>query len=152
MNAPFRPFAIAALALALAASALAAPKGGVGQPPPRIVGAEYYEDLEDGKRYNVLADVSRKPDRVIAKSGRIKAEGRRSDRIGPGGGPRKGKSWFFRQKRFVDAVRADLDDDGVAMLKVQARNEAGVARKLCTLRLERDDAFGDFAGGDCKKI
>jgi hypothetical protein len=136
--------------ISAASTAASESRAGAGQ-APRIVGAEYYEDLEDGKRYNVLADVSRKPEDVTAKLGALSAKGRLSRHIGPGGGPRKGKSWFFRQKRFVKSMRADLAADGVATLKIRARNGAGVARKLCTLRLEPDDTFGDFAGGECKR-
>ncbi len=139
---------LAILVVPGAASAFTA----VAEQPPRIVGAQYYEDLEDGKRYNVLADVSRKPADVSAKLGALRARGRLSRSIGPGGGPRKGKSWFFRRKSFVAAMRADLAADGVATLKVRAQNGAGVVRKLCTLRLEPDEVYGDFAGGSCKRI
>jgi hypothetical protein len=140
-----------AILLALVSAAPPPSVADAGQ-PPRIVDVQYYQDLEDGKHYNVLADVSRKPDEVTARSGGLKAEGRLSGHIGPAGGPRQGKSWFFRQKRFVKAVRADLADDGVATLKVRARNEAGTMRKLCTLTLEPDPIFGDFADGDCKRL
>jgi hypothetical protein len=151
------PHRTAVLALtATAALAACIPAAGAARtsppPTPRIVEVLYYEDTEDGKRYNVVADVARRPIGVSAKANGVRTEGRLSRHIGPGGGPRKGKSWFFRDKRFVKAFRADLHDDGVSKLKVWAANEGGVVRKRCTMVLEVDPLYGESAEGDCRRF
>ena len=137
--------ALIALAVALPSAATAG-----STPVPRIHEVAYYEDLEDGKRHNIHADVSRKPVGVSAKVNGVRSEARLSRHIGPGSGP--AKSWFFRDKKFVRAFLADLHDDGVAKVKVWAANEAGVARKRCRMELETDPLYGDSATGDCKNF
>jgi hypothetical protein len=138
----------------LAGLALAVPSAAADEAKrervPKIHGVQYYEDTEDGKRHNVLADVSRKPIAVSAKANGVRTEGRVSGHIGPGSGP--AKSWFFRDKKFVKAFLADLHDDGVAKLKVWAANDAGVTRKRCRMKLETDPLYGDSAEGDCRRF
>jgi hypothetical protein len=137
--------ALASLAVAVpSAPAASAPT------PPRIHEVAYYEDLEDGKRHNIHADVSRKPVGVSAKVNGVRSEARLSRHIGPGSG--RAKSWFFRDKKFVKAFLADLHDNGVAKMKVWAANEGGVTRKRCRMKLETDPLYGDSASGDCKKL
>jgi hypothetical protein len=138
----------------LAGLALAAPSAAAEETKrervPKIHAVAYYEDLEDGKRHNVHADVSRKPIAVSAQARGVRTEGRISRHIGPGSGP--AKSWFFRDKKFVRAFLEDLHDDGVAKLKIWAANGAGVTRKRCRMALETDPVYGDSARGDCRRF
>jgi hypothetical protein len=134
--------AIAILGLVAAVPAIAAPGA------PKILEAQFYEDTEDGYRYNVNAVVRGDVDKVTAKSGSLRTNGH-SGHIGV---PGQNKStWFFREKQFVKQVRADLRADGLATLIVKAINDKGVTKKDCELVLEDDPQFGDFAEGDCHK-
>ena len=63
---------------------------------------------------------------------------------------RPSKLWFFREHRFVKALRADLEADEKAKVAVRADTGAGTIRAKCKLTLKRDRQFGDFAGGKCK--
>lgn len=117
---------------------------------PQLTAVQYYEDLEDGKRHNVVADLKGDPERVSAKAGTVKAQGRLSGHIGPGG---QVKSWFFRDKAFVKQVLAEFAADGTAAIKIKATNDSGTVRELCLLQLEAGDAnFGNFAEGECEKL
>lgn len=142
-----------ALAAALALLALAAvpalgADGERGAPGPRLAELEYYEDLEDGFRYNVAARIKGKADRASARIGKVRSPGRESRSIGGGG---KGKTWFFRKRKFVRAVRVALETTGRATVTVRVRGKAGRQRKRCTLMFQPDPQFGDYARGECRK-
>lgn len=137
---------IACMLIAFPAAAVGLSGAGDAAKPPKLIALQYYEDLEDGKRHNVVADLKGKPNRVRAKAGGVKAEGRLSKNIGPGEG--NAKSWFFRKKAFVKQVLAEFAADGTARVKVKAG--AGAVREICLLELEPDPDFGDFAEGDCE--
>lgn len=143
--------AIATLCLAsaaVAASAHAAP--GSDQGPARILGFDYYEDLEDGRHHNLGATVKGAVERMSAKSAGVRSAGRLSGHISPGG---RARSWFFRDRDFVKAVRAQFEAAGVATVKVTASGGGRTIRKLCTLRLgPPDPLYGDSAQGDCTRL
>lgn len=142
--------AIAVLAgfatVATALPAAGAPASGAAG--PRILALEYYEDVEDGFRYNVVATIRGAAQAVVARSGRRRAAGRLSGHISSTG---PGKLWFFRRRGFVKAVRADLADDARARISVTARGGGAGSRKRCTLALELDPLFGESATGDCRR-
>jgi hypothetical protein len=137
----------ALLAFGAAVPATGAPADPAGA--PRILGLDYYEDREDGFRYNVVATIKGRADEVRARSGRRGAAGRRSDRISTTG---PGKLWFFRDRRFVKAVRRELADDGSARVAIAASGPGGRSRKRCRLALELDPVFGESATGDCRRV
>ena len=116
---------------------------------PHILDLQYYEDLEDGPRYNLTATIKGDPADVRIRMGGRTAVGRLSHRISPSGA---GKSWFFRHRVFVRAVREKLERDGTATLDVGAFSQRASTIKRCTLVLEPDPVYGDFAGGDCRRV
>ena len=140
----------------LAVTAAAVPSA-TASAAPNILEAEYYEDLEDGYRYNVSATIRGEVDGVTAKSGSFRTGGH-SGHIGEGG--RDKTTWFFRERKFVKRVRADLYADGFAVVTITAINELmhgdhaviEITKKRCELRLEPDPQFGDYATGDCDKV
>lgn len=123
---------------------------------PHLVRAEFYEDLEDGPRNNVAAVVKGEADRVSARSGSFRTNGRLSGHVS---GPGNSKVWFFREHQFVKRVKADLYADGFAQLTIKVIDEetdgdagaVSILKKVCDLRLEPDAQFGDYASGDCDK-
>ena len=136
------------LVAALGALALA-PGSAPGRDVPRILDVQYYEDLEDGYRYNVVATV-KGAETVDINMGGHRAKGRLSGQIGPATGG--GKDWFFRHRPFVRAVRQKLQRDGTATVFVSAAASGSSIGKRCTLILEPDPVYGDFAGGDCNLV
>ena len=141
--------AILLLASALAAVALASATADTPPKRPHILELQYYEDLEDGPRYNVTATVTGEPEVVRATHRNDDTTGRLSHNISPSG---RGKSWFFRDRGFVRGLRADLRADGVATVDVQTIGLYGIQAKRCSLVLEPDPVYGDFAGGECHRI
>ena len=139
----------ALLALAAVVACVAAAPTAAAPGAPKVLEAEYYEDLEDGYRYNIDATIRGDVEKVTAKSGSFRTNGH-SGHIGEGG--RDKTTWFFRERQFVKRVRADLYADGFALLTIKAINDAGVTKKLCELNLEPDPQFGDYASGDCDRI
>lgn len=137
----------AVLTAAAIAAVVVAPAGAGREAPPRILGLEYYEDREDGYRYNVVATVKRRATEVRARIGDRRAEGRRSGHVSTTG---PGKLWFFRERGFVRAVREALEAEGMARVSVLAAGDAGTARKRCRLELEIDPIYGGFATGECR--
>ena len=136
------------LAVAAVLLGAALPAAGARVPhAPHILGLQYYEDLEDGYRYNVAATIKGDPGSVTAKLGGHTAKGRPSDKIGPATGG--GKDWFFRRRSFVRAVREKLERDGTATLFVSASDSGYSIGKTCTLTFEPDPVYGDFADGEC---
>ena len=134
------------LAAAIAGASLASAGVGGGD-PPRIAGVMYYEDLEDGKRHNIVAEVKREAV-VFARADGIESDGRRSSSIGPAG--RRGfYSYFFREKKFVKHVLADFADNGSARITVFAGNDGGLVRKRCKLVLMPDPVHGDSTSSFC---
>ena len=135
-------------ALAIALLGVAAASAGVGGgTPPRIADVFYYEDLEDGKRHNIVADVKR--DAVVfARADGVESDGRRSRHIGPAG-ERGFYSYFFREKKFVKHVLADFADNGSARITVFAGTDGGLVRKRCKLVLEPDPVHGDSSSSYC---
>lgn len=138
----------APIVLALAVSLIAGLPAAGAAGGPRIAELEYYEDLEDGRRHNVVATIKGNADKASARIGKVRSNGRESGHIGPGG---KGKSWFFRERRFVKAVRGALASTGTARVRVKAKLGDDARRKVCTLEFEPDPTFGDYATGDCRK-
>jgi hypothetical protein len=134
------------VAAAVLAAALPAAAAG-GSSRPHILDVQYYEDLEDGYRYNVAATIKGEPTAVSAQMGRYTAKGRRSDNIGPASGG--GKDWFFRHRSFVRAVRERLESTGTATLYVAASRSNYSITKRCVLTFEPDPVYGDFAGSEC---
>jgi hypothetical protein len=116
---------------------------------PHILDLQYYEDLEDGPRYNLTATIKGDPADVRIRMGGRTAVGRLSHQISPSG---QGKSWFFRHRVFVRAVRDKLERDGSATLDVGAFSQSASTIKRCTLVLQPDPVYGDFAGGDCQRV
>jgi hypothetical protein len=139
-----------ALALigALFAAALPASAAG-GSVRPHILDLQYYEDLEDGPRYNVVATIKGDPADVRIRMGGRTAVGHLNTHISPTG---PGHSWFFRHRAFVRAVREKLQRDGTATLTVGAFTQRATTIKRCTLTLEPDPIYGDFAGGECHRV
>jgi hypothetical protein len=119
------------------------------QARPHILGLEYYEDLEgiSGRRYNVGATIKGDTDKVKVALGELTATGHLSRRISPRGA---GKSWYFRDRGFVRAVREDLNADGTATLTVHAAGSSVV--KSCFLVLGFDPLYGDYGRGECTRI
>jgi hypothetical protein len=145
--------ATGAIGVVLTAVLIAVPVAGAqtAGPPgvaPRILALEYYEDREDGFRYNVVATVKGRATEVRARSGDTRARGRLSGHITTTG---PGKLWFFRGRSFVRAMRRDLADDGTARVGVAARGDGGQSRKGCRLELGFDPIFGESATGDCRR-
>lgn len=138
----------AGVALALAAVPALATDAKRGLAGPRIAELEYYEDREDGYRYNVAARIKGKADKASARIGKVRSPGRESSTISGGG---KGKTWFFRSRKFVRAVRGALESSGRATVLVRVRGNGVTQRKRCSLIFEPDPQFGDYAGGDCRK-
>jgi hypothetical protein len=134
---------ISLLALLAAAAPTTAAPGA-----PKILEAQYYEDFEDGYRYNISVVIRGDVEKVTAKSGSLRTNGH-SGHIGVPG--RNKTTWFFREKRFVKRVRADFEADDLATLIVKASNDKGVTKKACELVLEHDPPLEDFAEGDCHK-
>jgi hypothetical protein len=137
---------LAAIAAIASAGGMAVGGGGV---PPRILALEYYEDREDGFRYNVVATIKGRADEVRARSGARHASGRLAGHISTTG---PGKLWFFRDRRFVKEVRRDLEQNGVTRIAVVATNDSGMTRKRCRLEFELDPIFGGSATGDCRRL
>jgi len=138
---------ILAIAAALAALAIA-PASAHAPGKPHVLALEYYEDLEDGPRYNVTATIKGDAEVVNAVYGSHKYSGRLSHQISPTG---PGKSWLFRQRSFVKKLRADLNADGFASVIVTAAGAGGGVIKACSLSLQPDPVYGDYAGGECKR-
>lgn len=155
MRATLGPAAALACLVALAPlggapTAAAGPDGRAAAARPHILEFEYYEDLEDGRRHNVSATIRGKAEKLTARLGDLRASARVSGQIGTGG--RDKHVWFFRERKFVRAIRAELENDG--SLKVAVRATAAgdyVNRKRCTLEFEPDPTYGDYAGGECRK-
>ncbi len=116
---------------------------------PHILELEYYEDLEDGPRYNVATTI--RGDAVLVKAiyDGDKTDGRLSGHISEGG---RSSTWFFRERAFVKQLRADLNADGYAEVTVRAAGKTAIVDKLCTLTLQPDPVYGDYASGDCKRL
>jgi hypothetical protein len=136
---------LAAIAAIASAGGMAVGGGGV---PPRILALEYYEDREDGFRYNVVATIKGQAEEVRATSGERHASGRLSGHISTTG---PGKLWFFRDRRFVKHVRRDLEQNGATRIAVVATNDSGATRKRCRLEFELDPVFGGSATGACRR-
>jgi hypothetical protein len=139
----------AALLVALLSLAAATGPASAAGGAPKLVKAEFYEDLEDGPRYNVDAAVKGDAGKVTARSGSFRTNGHLSGHIS---GPGKSRVWFFREHQFVKRVKADLYADGFATLVIKVSSDAGSVKKLCELNLEPDPQFGDYASGDCDKL
>lgn len=136
-----------ALLAAFAPGAIAARGGGASSKPPHIRQFEYSQDYEGIGRHNsVYATVRGEALRVSARSGAVKADGRLDPVAGPS------DYWDFLHHTFVRAVLDDLHADGVANVTVKAVGETRTVRKRCELVLEPDEEFGDYAGGDCKRV
>ena len=134
---------IAALA---PAAATAAPSANAQ--PTQIRQFQYSVDYERiGHHYGVAAVLRGDANGVSARLGGLVTEGRLSHHISVGG---QDQLWFFRQHRFVKALRADLEADEKAKVAVRADTPTGTIRARCKLTLKRDPQFGDFAGGKCK--
>ena len=132
------------LAGAFVLPALAVPGG------PHIRQFEYFEDYEGiGHRYNLSATIKGEADKVKARSGDVAAKGKHSSTTDT---DPKGDVWFFRDKKFVKTVRADLYADGFAEVTVKAQEGGQATKKVCELHLEPDPQFGDYASGDCDKV
>jgi hypothetical protein len=115
--------------------------------PPHIRQFEYSEDYEGiGRHHSVSATVRGEALRMSARSGTVKADGR----LDPVAGPTD--YWDFRDHDFVRALLDDLHDDGTATATVKAVGETRTVRKRCSLLLEPDPEFGDYAAGDCKRV
>jgi hypothetical protein len=142
--------ALATVPILLAVGAIgasAAPPPAADAKPPHILEFEYFEDYEGiGRRYNAFATLKGKANRVTARVGKREADARFD------GGPGVKKTWDFTGRAFVKKLRFDLEADGRASVKVKAVGDATTVRKVCSLVLERDDQFGDYAGGDCKRV
>lgn len=140
---------VAALSLLLASAvtgAAAAPSLADDAKPLRIVEIEYSEDYEGvGRHYSAFATLRGEATRVSARVGELAAQGRLTN-SGPG------EIWDFTDRAFVKGLRKDLEADGLASVTVKAVGEGATVRKRCSLVLERDDEFGDYAGGDCKRV
>ena len=135
---------IAALA---PAAATAAPSANAQ--PTQIRQFQYSVDYERiGHHYGVAAVLRGDANGVSARLGGLVTEGRLSHHISVGG---QSKLWFFREHRFVKALRADLEADEKAKVAVRADTATGIVRAKCKLTLKRDPQFGDFAGGRCKR-
>ena len=108
----------------------------------------YFEDYERiGRRYNAFATLKGKAKRVSARVGKREADARFD------GGPRSEEDLGLHRSRLrQEACGSTSKPDGRASVKVKAVGEAITVRKVCSLVLERDDQFGDFAGGDCKRV
>ena len=140
---------IASLSLAAAlAPAFASAAPSANSEPTQIRQFQYSVDYERiGHHYDVAAVLRGDAKRVSARLGGLVADGRLSRHISVGG---QSKLWFFRQHRFVKALRADLEADERAKVAVRAVTDDGTIRAKCKLELKRDPQFGDFAGARCK--
>jgi hypothetical protein len=138
------------VAAALVAAAVPAAVATAGEPkakPPHILELEYSEDYERiGRHHNVYATVKGDAGRVTARLGELRSQGKQQEVAGPQ------SYWNFRDRNFVRGLIDDLQADGRASVKVKAVGENRTVRKRCDLVLERDDRFGDYAGGDCDRI
>jgi hypothetical protein len=134
--------AAAAAVMAMGVVTAFATPGGV-----HVVDAQYFHDHGAGKHYNVLADLKGDPTVVFAKANGVEADGVRDNHVGPAAHT---TSWFFRDRRFVRAVRADLAADGRAKIKVFAGlSNAGLLRTRCWLTAQFNPRYDQYAGGVC---
>ena len=144
-----RRFLMSVVALAAVLLVVVPAAGAPKDNRPHLIALEFYEDLEDGQRYNLVATVTGQAEIVEAKVGPRVSGARLSRNIGPEG---RGESWFFRKRGFVRVVREDLYSDGYAKLKVGVVAGRHVVIKTCELILEPDPVYGDYASGDCRRV
>jgi hypothetical protein len=134
-----------AVVAALAALALAAHADAGNQ--PRILEFEYSEDDEMiGRHHNMYATLKGDAERVVARWNGERSEGKFDDVAGPQ------SYWNFRDRDFVRGLLDDLHADGAAVVKVKAVGATRTVRKECSLTLEPDAEFGDYATGPCRKL
>jgi hypothetical protein len=138
------------IAATLIALSLALPAAGHADPaprPPHILEFEYSEDYERiGRHHNAYATLNGDAERVTARVAGVLTAGKLDDARG------LKAYWNFRDRDFMRALLADLHDDGEATVKVKAVGAGRTVRKACTLVLEPDEGYGEYAGGECRRV
>jgi hypothetical protein len=138
------------IAATLIALSLALPAAGHADPaprPPHILEFEYSEDYEGiGRHHNAYATLNGDAELVTGRVSGVRAAGKLDDARG------LKAYWNFRDRDFVRALLNDLRADGAATVRVRAVGAARTVRKACELVFEPDAGFGDYAGGECRRI